>query len=199
MLFEQFKEKPPTQRQKYQFVWHRWKYEILIVFGVLMLLLVLSLWRQSKSVADLQERTAASPKALFEAVHPEGLYLGELSHGAAQFLVGVDDGENICWLLEETETGWRIKEKCRYVKTLQAEFQYPKSARVYACSASDWEILVIKKIMLNDYPASALGSEPSDTAGSVFSHVIDEGIVSKTYYYFTVADCDAPGYALTAW
>lgn len=199
MAFEQFREKQPTLRQRYRAAWRRWKWEFLIALGILMLLLVLSLGKQAGEEAELLNRTAASPRDLFETVYPDGLYLGELTDGTARFLVGADDGENICWLLEETETGWRIQEVCRYVKTLQTEFQYPKSARVYACSVSDREILVIKKIMLNDYPASALGSEPSDTAGSVFSHVIDEGLVSQTYYYFTVADCDAPDYALTAW
>lgn len=199
MAFEQFREKQPTLRQRYRFAWRRWKWEFLITLGILMLLLVLSLRKQAGEEAELLNRTAASPKALFEAIYPDGLYLGELTDGTAQFLVGADAGEDICWLMEETVDGWRIKERCRHVKTLQWSFEPARDARVYGFSGLEREVLIIKKILLQDQPISALGREPSDTAGSVFSHVIDEGLVSQTYYYFTVADCDAPGYALTAW
>ena len=181
-------------------LWHRWRMSVLFCGCALLVLVCANLWKQHQETSDLKKITAPSPQALFEQIYPDGLFLGELSNGQDVFSVGTTkDRETVCWLLEETEAGWHIEQELRSVRTLKHEFLKPRSARAYSCRSSELDVLVIIKHLLKEDSLELLGSEPSDSLGSVFSLAIDENPVSTTYYYFTAVDCDSPNYSFVAW
>lgn len=180
--------------------WHRWKRTVLLCGCTLLVLLCATLLKQQQETSDLKRIMAPSPQALFEQIYPDGLFLGELSNGQDVFSVGTTERRRtVCWLLEKTEAGWHIEQELRTVRTLEQEFSKPKSARAYSCKNSELDVLVIIKHLLKEDSLEALGNEPSDSLGSVFSLVIDERPFSITYYYFTVVDCDSPSYTFVAW
>lgn len=181
-------------------LWHTWRKHVLFCGCALLVLVCATLWKQHQEASDLKRIMAPSPQALFEQIYPDGLFLGELSNGQDVFSVGTTkDRETVCWLLEETEAGWHIEQELRSVRTLKHEFLKPRSARAYSCRSSELDVLVIKKHLLKEDSLEVLGSEPSDSLGSVFTLVIDERPVSTTYYYFTAVDCDSPNYSFVAW
>lgn len=181
-------------------LWHRWRRAVLFCGCALLVLLCANLWKQHQEASDLKKITAPSPQALFEQIYPDGLFLGELSSGQDVFSVGTTERRRmVCWLLEETEAGWHIEQELRTVRTLEKEFSKPKSARAYSCRSSELDVLVIIKHLLKEDSLEVLGSEPSDSLGSVFTLVIDENPVMTTYYYFTAVDCDSPNYSFVAW
>lgn len=168
---------------------------VLLVLGVLPNLVQTLMQTMQK-----QQLEAATPEALFLEMYPGGFYLGAPTDGETKFMVGVTaEMKVVCYLLQETETGWRASRELAHSKMLAQENAMLKTAKLYRNAAVETEVIVILKFRFYGDSEDVLGAEPDDTAGTEFQCATLDGAVGQSYYYFAAVDADAEGYQLTPW
>lgn len=149
------------------------------------LLLLLSL-----AGADRQNAPAATPaQALLpDASNPD--ILAEIPQ---------EDGSRLmitfgaCGVVEETPEGWVLREA--WQSTLAAVDG--GHAYLSRSPSGDLDVVVVWKPAMPGKEDSA-AIPPTDSAGSTFEVVTRSDLMWNSYYYYTLVDVDAPGYALHA-